>query len=401
MKRRILSVLVMVIVLVMLLVACGDKKDPVTTEKPDTPSTDSSSGGEVKPSVEPIRVGVVTTLSGSNSGHGEYAKEGAELAKKQINEAGGILGRPLEIIYEDNGETEQSYVNAAVKALSSDDVCAVYSNGYSSQIELVLPQAQKYGIPYIGGNSSHALLEKDYTYYWMLRLSDRYVSPAMVNACVELGMKNPAILHVTDSYGVGMADYVEQAIGEIEGMTVAARIGVGDNEQQFSPYLTQIMNSDADGIIAIQHQDQAALVMMQVDAMAIDLPLMGCSQYASALAIDTAGETANGWYSLADWTVQTNTETGKAFVDAYRAAYNRDPDMQSVTAYDSMYLLKDAIERAGSDDPDAINKVLGETKDLPGAMTTYTFQGDNSLGTTIFLVQTENLQGTLKGLVTR
>ena len=64
MKRRILSVLVMVIVLVMLLVACGDKKDPVTTEKPDTPSTDSSSGGEVKPSVEPIRVGVVTTLSG-------------------------------------------------------------------------------------------------------------------------------------------------------------------------------------------------------------------------------------------------------------------------------------------------------------------------------------------------
>ena len=105
-------------------------------------------------------------------------------------------------------------------------------------------------------------------------------------------------------------------------------------------------------------------------------------QYASALAIDTAGETANGWYSLADWTVQTNTETGKAFVDAYRAAYNRDPDMQSVTAYDSMYLLKDAIERAGSDDPDAINKVLGETKDLPGAMTTYTFQGDNSLGTT-------------------
>ena len=63
--------------------------------------------------------------------------------------------------------------------------------------------------------------------------------------------------------------------------------------------------------------------------------------------------------------------------------------------------MKDAIERAGSDDPDAINKVLGETKDLPGAMTTYTFQGDNSLGTTIFLVQTENLQGTLKGLVTR
>lgn len=400
MRRNLSILLVLALIIAFALVGCSPET-PSPSGGTDAPVASEPDKTDEVPKGDPIRIGVVTTLSGSFSGHGEYAKEGAELAKTQINEAGGVLGRPIEIIYEDNGETEQSYVNAAVKALSSDNVCAIYSNGFSNQIELVLPEAEQYGIPYIGGNSSHALLQKGYEYYWMLRLSDRYVSPAMVNACKELGMKNPAILHVSDSYGIGMADYVEQAIEATEGMSTAIKISVADSEQQFTPYLVQIMNSGADGLIAIQHQDQASLVMLQVDALDMDIPLMGCSQYASALAIDTAGDTANGWYSLSDWTVQTDTATGKAFVDAYRAAYNRDPDMQSVTAYDSMYLLKDAIERAGSDESAAINKALGETKDLPGAMTTYTFQGDNSLGTTIFLVQTVNLQGDLIGLVTR
>lgn len=92
---------------------------------------------------DPIRIGIVTTLSGANAGHGEYCKEGAELWKEDVNARGGILGRPVELVYEDNGETEQTYMNAMVKALSDDDLCAVYSNGYSNQITLVLPGSRK------------------------------------------------------------------------------------------------------------------------------------------------------------------------------------------------------------------------------------------------------------------
>jgi ABC-type branched-subunit amino acid transport system substrate-binding protein len=75
--------------------------------------------------------------------------------------------------------------------------------------------------------------------------------------------------------------------------------------------------------------------------------------------------------------------------------------MQSVCAYDAIYLLADAITRCGSADPKAINAELEKTKDLAGAMTTYTYNGDHSLGSTIFMVQTENLQGTLRGVVRR
>lgn len=379
--------------------ACGGnqaetKAEATVAEKGEAAESTGAVSGD------PIRIGVVTTLSGANSGHGEYCKEGAELWKNQVNESGGILGRPVEIVYEDNGETEQSYVNAMVKCLSNDNVSAIFSNGYSSQVDLVCPEVQNYEIPLIGGCSSQALLEKGYDYFWMLRLSDQTVSPAMVSACKELGMKNPAILHVSDSYGQGMADFVEKALAD-QGMGCALRVSVSESEKQFTPVLTQIMNSGADGLIAINHQDQAALVMMQVNAMQLDIPLMGCSQYASALAMDTAGDAANGWYSLADWTCQTDTEEGKAFVDAYRAAYNRDPDMQSVCAYDAMKVIEDAIIRSNSTDPKVINEAIKETKDLAGAMTTYTYTTDHSLGTSIFMVQTENKTGVLKGEVAR
>ena len=363
--RKALSISAFLLAAALTFSGCGAGSSdpaPAASDAPDAPAPAVSSA----PAGDPIRIGIVTTLSGANAGHGEYCKEGAELWKEDVNARGGILGRPVELVYEDNGETEQTYMNAMVKALSDDDLCAVYSNGYSNQITLVLPEVANYEIPLLAGNSSQACLDANNDYYWMLRLSDANVSPAMVLACRDqLGMKKPAILNVNDSYGRGMADFVVKAIEE-NGMELAIQVECTAEEKQFTPILTQIVNSGADGIIAINHQDQAALVMMQIEAMDIQLPLMGCSQYASALAMDTAGEASNGWYSLADWSNEVQTESGKAFVEAYRKAYNRDSDMQSVCAYDAMLLLEDAITRAGTDDPKAVNEALKQTKDVVG-----------------------------------
>lgn len=414
--KKFLALLLACVMLLAIFTGCASKAED-NTPAAETPSTDTPAQEE-KPaeetpaeetpadSTEPIRIGVVSTFSGSNSGHGEYCKEGVELWLDTVNANGGILGRPVEIVYEDNGETNQEYQNAFIKLLSEGNVSAVYSNGYSDQVTLVSPDVEQYGIPFLAGNSSQACLDSGYNYYWMLRLSDAIVSPTMANACADmLNMTNVAVLQVNDSYGDGMADYVCAAL-EAKGVTVALRTSFDAEESQFNSYLAQVQNAGVDGIVAIAHQDQAALLMMQIDALGLDLPLMGCSQFATALAIDTAGAAADGWYSLADWTCQVNTEAGAAFVNAYREKYNRDPDMQSVCAYDAMLVLQDAIERAGTDDPKAINDALYETNGVVGAMTTYTCNKDDatashSLGTSIFLTQTENGQGVLIDTVKR
>lgn len=401
--KKLLAILMACALLLAFCAGCTESPDPDT--QTDAPNVDSDTDVD-SDNTEPIRIGVVSTFSGSNSGHGEYCKEGVELWLEEVNANGGILGRQVEIVYEDNGETNQEFQNAFIKVLSEDNVSAVYSNGYSDQVTLVSPDVESYGIPFLAGNSSQACLDSGYEYYWMLRLSDSIVSPTMANACVDLlNMTNVAILQVNDSYGDGMADYVEEAL-TAQGVEIALRLSFDAEETQFNSYLAQVQNAEVDGIVAIAHQDQAALLMMQVDALDFDVPLMGCSQFATSLAIDTAGEAADGWYSLADWTCQVETESGSAFVKAYREKYGRDPDMQSVCAYDAMLVLQDAIERAGSDDPAAINAALYGTSNVVGAMTTYTCDPDagnavHCLGQSIFLTQTENGTGTLIDIANR
>ena len=403
-----LFALILALAMVLTFAACGAKA-PADAPAAEAPKAEDAPAAEAPKSEDApaaIRIGVVTTLSGSNSGHGEYCKEGVELWLDDVNARGGILGRPVEIVYEDNGETNQEYQNAFIKMLSEGNVSAVYSNGYSDQITLVSPDVESYGIPLLAGNSSQACLDSGFEYYWMLRLSDMLVSPTMANACVDnLKMSKVAILQVNDSYGDGMADYVEEALVG-QDVEVALRLSFDGAESQFNSYLAQVQNAGVDGIVAICHQDQAALLMMQVDALELDVPLMGCSQFATALAIDTAGAAADGWYSLADWTCQVETESGAAFVKAYREKYGRDPDMQSVFAHDAMLILEAAIIKAGSDDPAAINKALYETKDIVGAATTYTCNSEDErtthcLGQSIFMTQTVDGSGKLMGIAMR
>ena len=233
-----LFAMMLALIMVLSLVACGGAP-AAEAPKADAPAADApaAEAPEAPAAPEAIRIGVVTTLSGSNSGHGEYCKEGVELWLDDVNARGGILGRPVEIVYEDNGETNQEYQNAFIKMLSEGNVSAVYSNGYSDQITLVSPDVESYGIPLLAGNSSQACLDSGFEYYWMLRLSDMLVSPTMANACVDnLKMTKVAILQVNDSYGDGMADYVEEAL-TAQNVEVALRLSFDGAETQFNSYL--------------------------------------------------------------------------------------------------------------------------------------------------------------------
>lgn len=383
---------------------------PATSVSANAPADPSASADSSVPanasapaSTEPIRIGVCAVLSGTNASHGEFYKEGIELWANQVNEAGGILGRQVELVYEDAGETDQTAVNACVKALSTDNIVALTTDYASSATVLCAPEILKYQIPYIGCASSSSVMNLNNPYIWFNRMTDVQVSPAMVKASKErLGMKNPALIYVADTYGQGMADQVKLAIENDPDMKLAIEISCNPDEKQYTPYLTQIINSGADGIIAIHHQEQAALVMKQVDAMDIQLPLIGCSQYATALAFDTAGESANGWYSLADWSDGTERPEGQAFLAAYKQAYNKSPDFTTVCAYDAGLIIQDAITRAGSTDPAAINEAIKGTKGLEGAMTTYSYDGAmQSLGETINLTQTTDLTAKMIDIVKR
>ena len=153
---------------------------------------------------------------------------------------------------------------------------------------------------------------------------------------------------------------------------------------------TQIINSGADGIIAIANTVEAALIMRATFNMGIDLPLLGASVFSVGESINNAGhDAAEGWYTVTDWAEALDTPESLRFMEGWNAMFPGVPPIQNnVFAYDALFILADAIERAGSADPAAINKALGEVYRFAGALTVYTVDENRTMGTTQVLTRT-------------
>lgn len=361
----------------------------------------SSDAAQTEAAGETIKLGIVTALSGERASVGEYTREAAELYAQQINDQGGINGQKVELVFEDEGTTEQSVINAMIKLYSRGDIAGVFSTTLSSNVIAASPTIEKYQTPTVVSGSSTNIPPLENQYLWQARTTDDLAGRIIAKAAVEdLGMKKPAVIHLSDSWGSGIANHTIAALEEL-GVEPELIITANLDEKQFSPFLTQIVNSEADGIIQLAHQQEASIIAMQAAAMNIDLPRIGASGLASPVAIQTAGDAVNGWYAVTDWTTEVQTESGKAFVAAYREKYDKDPDLQSAFTYDGLSILGKAIEIAGSTDHEAVNSALAEVKDLPGASGVFTANEQRVFGTSLFLVQMEDGTAKLINTVSR
>ena len=214
-------------------------------------------------------------------------------------------------------------------------------------------------------------------------------------------MKSPAILYCTNNYGNGVMTQLVECLKN-KGYEIPDNMvfGFDAEEKNFTPIITQIQNSQADGLIAIGDQMPAALICQQMDAAGLDIPRIGSSSWASAVCRTNAGAAADGWYGVADWTIEATTEEGQTFAKTYLDQYGADSDMPAVCCYDAIHLFKKACELANSTtDIESINNALFEVQDYHGAMSTYTAAENRTLGTTQFLTYNQDQKATMAGLL--
>jgi len=351
-----------------------------------------------------VTFGAVAPLTGTNVMVGDFVKNGILLAQKHINESGGILGKELKIVFEDEVDNLQASVNAMTKVMNYPDVAAFFGSTYSAYCIAASPIVLQNKITMFAGGSSANIPKENNPYIWQVRMTDDQSGLLMAKAATQvIGMKNPAILHIADSFGTGLMEQTVKALKTL-GVEVPEKNIYAHNpdEKQFSPILTQIINSDVDGLIGISHQMPAAIICMQAAAAGIDLPLLGSSSFASTVCRTTAKEAADGWMGVADWTPDVTTPAGKAFAEAYREEYKGQPDsdMPAVTAYDSLMVFAEACKIANTTtDRAAINEALKKIKAYKGAMSTYTYNDNRCFSTSQFLTLTENGRAVLKEVV--
>ena len=319
---------------------------------------------------EPIIFGVGATLTGNNALNGEYVKNGAQLAADQINANGGLLGRPVELIVADEGEDQQTAINACQKILATENLSGMFGGLSSSYAMAMLPYVADAQIPFMVGGSSAAVRDEQCEFAWQPRLLDVYSAQVMAKAYVEtLGLSNPAILYVNESFGISCYEGVEKNLKEKYDIEPAIVISYNANETQFSNMLSQILASGADGLIAITTVPMdAATIMSQTSDMGFDIPCIGSSGFSNYSARTTAAEKSNGWYCVTDFSPNSVHASGIAFNEAYEAAYGAASDISAAAAYDAIMILGLAVEAAGSAEPDAINAELETVGGYDGAL---------------------------------
>jgi len=376
--KRLLSLLIAILMVIGLLAGCGQ-----------TGSSSPSSGGDAAPDEGPILIGCATALTGERALTGEYTKNAVDMAVKEINDAGGLLGREVKVIYEDDLGTDAGAVNAFNK-LADQEVVAVIGSLFSTLDVAISGEVLKSEIPTVVTGSSISIGELGNPWMFQARSSDAVSATAIAKYAVDnLGLTKIAIIHDSDAFGQGAS---QAAIAELKNMGIepVSVTTYNGGDKDYTPQILNIQQSGADVILAFSLQTEAGLIMKQLNDMGVGQPLIGSASFASMISIDLAKEAAEGVYSVADYVHTTPLEKGQEFAQKYLEAYGIESDWSSASKYDSFSLITEAIRIAGSTDNTAIRDAMKGIKGFACASNTFTFNEKNVGGTSVLIVQIVN-----------
>ena len=363
MKNNILKMTLLALVLFAIaLSGCGKSSTPAAA-----PAADKS----------PIRVGQATALTSEYTVVGQYLVNGLKMAVDEINAAGGINGRKIELIKEDSANTNPAAVNAINKLIDSHKVVAIMGPDLSTQDFAVAPIINKAKMPFFVEGTNAKLLVNN-PWFFRLRPDDGLAARAAAKfAVTTLKKTKVGVVHDTDEYGVGGKDIIVEAIKSFGGTVVLVE-SYNSNDKDLVAQLTNLKKAGAEVIIDWGHPSQSATMQRQNKQLGINLPLIGSPGYSMPATVQLAGDSSNGSYAVIDGlSTKSPDPQVQAWVKKYQELYKSDPEYHATASYDGMYLLKMAIEKAGSTDAEAIRKAMLTIKDYKGVANTFTFKDGN------------------------
>jgi branched-chain amino acid transport system substrate-binding protein len=322
---------------------------------------------------DPIKIGMVAPLTGPGAESGRFQTQGAKLAAEEINKAGGVLGRPLELVIEDDQTTNPGVVLAFSKLAGDADIPAFLGPIRSTQIHAMAPDALKLGKPVMIGGTDPALTHMGNPWLFRFRPNDSYSARVIADFGVKtLGKKKWAIVHSTDAFGTaGMKNLVEAL--KAQGIEPALVQGYPNNSQDFTPVALAVKQSGADvmGTYMTFEPDQG-IFAKQLRQLGVTLSWVGSPTTVTTTALKLAGPALYGSYAVVDFNRDSNP-TAKEFAAKYEAAYKSTPDIFASWSYDALHVLANAIGSAKSLDPEKVRQAILAVKGYQGAEGTYNF----------------------------
>lgn len=322
---------------------------------------------------ETLRIGVVNQLTGPQAEGGRFTVNGLTLAKEEINKAGGVLGREIELRIEDNQSTNPGTVLAFTKLASEGGIAGIVGPIYSTQIQAASPTIAKSGIPTMIGGTDTSLTHINNRWVFRARPNDSYSSRVAADFGVNtLKLRKWAIVHSTDAFGSGGMKALTEALTALGTPPILTQ-GYTNNAQDFTAIALAVKKSGADVMgTYMANPPDLAIFAKQLRQLGVKIQWIGSPSIIGVSALNLAGEALHGTYGVTDFTVDASDQT-RAFAKKYHDRYGMNPDTYAAWSYDALHILAKAIRAAGSTAPEAVRKAILELKGFTGLEGAYAF----------------------------
>ena len=353
------------------------------------------------------KIGLISPLSGANARYGAYANRGASLAAKEINAAGGVQGKKLELVSGDSQCVPAEGVSATKRMISFDKLPVIIGDVCSSVTMAMQPLAEEAGVLLVNAASSNpAITYKAGVggFKWTFRnypTDEVRAAIVLEHSVKNRGLKSFAVLSVDSDYGRGAINFTKKYLPRYPEAKILSEDYYKDSETDFRPVLSKIRSSGAQAIIMYGQADTTPIVARQMLEMGLagKVVLVGNAEFNTAKTIAAAPSVLNGSIEAAAWLPEWTSARSQKFVEDYKKAYGGElPTNQSYTHWETTHLVAAAIKAAGSLKSEDIRNALAKIK-YESAMGTVSFDDHNQATLPMVLLEVADGKPVIKSAI--
>ena len=335
--------------------------------KPAGESGSGAGGGTIK-------IGEYASLTGNTANFGQSSHEGTIMAIDEINAAGGVLGKKLELLTEDTLSKAGEPATVVNKLIARDNVVAILGEVASSRSLEAAPICQQNKIPMISPASTNPDVTKTGDYIFRVCFIDPFQGTVMANfATKTLKAKRVAVFtDVKSDYSKGLAKFFKERF-LANGGEIVSELDYNSGDKDFKAQLTAIKSANPDGVFVPGYYSEVALICTQARQLGINVPLFGGDGWEGEDLVKIGGESVEGNYFSSHYHPAVGNDLCRRFVENYHKRYrDKTPDTMAALGYDSALVLADALKRAGTTDGPKLRDAIATTKDFPAVTGTIT-----------------------------
>lgn len=320
------------------------------------------------PDRTPLKIGYFGDLTGPTFNFGQSAINGVLMAASEVNQTGGINGRQIDVVIEDDKGSPEEAARLTAKLIDEDKVVAIIAGGTSGNSRAAAPKAQASHIPMVSPSSTDPAVTQTGNYIFRACFVDSFQGEVMANFAVNtLKAQKAAILFdFNSSYSKGLTDYFKLSFARLGGSIVSEQTYT-QGDADFKGQLSTIRAAEPDVIYIPGYYGDVTIVAKQARMIGLTQPLLGGDGWDAPELWQLGGDALNGAYITTHYSVDDPSPSIQSFVELYKQRYgNLLPDAHAALAYDAARLLFDSIARTGSTEGDKLRDALAQTKNFEG-----------------------------------